>query len=328
MLALMGKGPSHGPSSKTYGKDPPDAQFAFPYRVAREPCTLARRGERVTMRSKDFLKRVTYRSGVKALARILGLRKTLRNWYYRWARPPDGIVEDHVGETTARFYVRTPGELRNLDPAGHAQQEQKIVELLMASVQGGDAVFDVGANVGFYTVFLALAVGAQGQVIAFEPNSESYQHLQDNLALNAITNVRAFRKALGERSGEGRLYEGQENADSSLVGPPLGKDVGHQWVDIVAGDSFRETEKLPVPRVVKVDVEGYEYKVLQGLQSTLAQPPCELLCCEVHPRFLPRGVTPEEILGFVRSLGFRSLGTYSRWDTFHLLARKGESTIR
>ena len=276
---------------------------------------------------RDFLKRVTYRAEAKALARALGLRNTFRNWYYRWARPPNGIVEHRIHGLTARFHVRTPGELRNLDPAGGAQQEEKILEVLMASVHEGDAVFDIGANVGFYTVFLALAVGARGQVIAFEPNPESYQHLQDNLALNAVTNVQAFRKALGERSGEGRLYQGEENADSSLVGPLLGKDMGYQLVDIVAGDSFREAERLPVPRVVKIDVEGYEYQVLQGLRCTLARPLCELLCCEVHPRFLPRGVTPEGILSFVKSLGFRGIGTYSRWDTFHLLARKGESSI-
>jgi FkbM family methyltransferase len=281
----------------------------------------------MTISGADFLKRLTYRPEVKALARALGLRKTLRNWYYRCARPWNGIVEYRIHGLTARFHVRTPGELRNLDPAGRAQQEQKILELLMASVHEGDVVFDIGANVGFYTIFLALAVGAQGQVVAFEPNMESYQHLQDNLVLNAVTNVRAFGRALGERSGEGRLYQGQENADSSLVGPPLGKDVGHQLVEIVTGDSFREAEKLPVPRVMKIDVEGYECQVLRGLRSTLAQPPCELLCCEVHPKFLPSGDTPEGILSFVKSLGFRSMGSYSRWDTFHLLARKGESTI-
>jgi FkbM family methyltransferase len=281
----------------------------------------------MTISGSDFLKRVTYRSEAKALARALGLRKTFRNWYYGCARPSNGIVEHRIRGLTARFRVRTPGELRNLDPAGGAQQEQKILELLMASVHEKDVVFDIGANVGFYTVFLALAVGAQGQVIAFEPNTESYQHLQVNLALNAVTNVRVFRTALGERNGQGRLYQGQENADSSLIGPPLGKDVGHQLVDIVAGDSFREAERLPIPRVVKIDVEGYEYQVLQGLQSTLSRPPCELLCCEVHPRFLPKGVTPEGILSFVRLLGFRSIGTYSRWDTSHLLARRGESTI-
>ena len=100
----------------------------------------------------------------------------------------------------------------------------------------------------------------------------------------------------------------------------------HQVVEIVAGDGFREAEKLPIPRVVKIDVEGYEYQVLQGLQSTLAQPPCELLCCEVHPKFLPRGVAPQVILSFVKSLGFRSMGTHSRYDTFHLLAWKIESS--
>jgi FkbM family methyltransferase len=281
----------------------------------------------MTISGADSLKRITYRPEVKALARALGLRKTFRNWYYRCARPSNGIVEYRIFGLTARFHVRTPGELRNLDPAGRAQQEQKILELMMGSVHEGDVVFDIGANVGFYTVLLAQVAGARGQVIAFEPNTESYQHLQDNLELNGLTNVRAFRKALGEGSGEGRLYQGHENADSSLVGPPSGKDVGHQLVDIVAGDSFREVEKLPVPRVVKIDVEGYEYQVLQGLQSTLARPLCELLCCEVHPKFLPRAVKPEGILSLVKSLGFRSIDAYSRYDTFHLLARKGESTF-
>jgi FkbM family methyltransferase len=275
----------------------------------------------------ELLKRLTYRPEVKALARTLGLRKTLRNWYYWCARPPNGSVEHRVGRITAKFYVRTPGELRNLDPAGHAQQEQKILELISASVREGDTVFDIGANVGFYTVLLAQVVDGRDQVIAFEPNTESYQHLRGNLMLNGLTNVRGFRKALGDESGEGKLYCGQENADSSLVGPPIEGEPRHEIVEIVTGDGFREAEKSPVPRVVKIDVEGFEYQVLRGLQSTLAQPLWELLCCEVHPKFLPRGVTPDGILSFVKSLGFRSISTYSRYDTFHLLARKGESII-
>jgi FkbM family methyltransferase len=281
----------------------------------------------MTISGADFLKRMTFRPEVKALASVLGLRKTFRTWYYRRARPSNGIVEYRIRGLTARFHVRTPGELRNLDPAGGAQQEQKILELLMTSAHEGDVVFDIGANLGFYTVLLAQVVGARGQVIAFEPNTESYQHLQDNLELNGVTSVRAFRKALGDQSGEGKLYCRQESADSSLVRPGMKGVTHHQVVEIVAGDGFREAEKLPVPRVVKIDVEGYEYHVLQGLRSTLAQPPCELLCCEVHPKYLPRGVTPEGILSFVKALGFRSIGVYSRYDTFHLLARKGESTF-
>jgi len=270
----------------------------------------------------DFLKRVTFRPEVKALAKALGLRKTLRDLYFRCARPSTGIVQHEVRGVTVRFHVRTPGELRNLDPAGHAQQEQGIVERLVDSLQEGDVAFDVGANVGFYTILLAHAVGQSGQVIAFEPNPESFLHLQDNLELNTSRNVRAIRMALGDTDGEAWLYEGQENGDSSLVAQPPGTAFDRRVVETAAGDSFRDAHKLPVPRVVKVDVEGYEYHVLQGLRFTLARPECQLLCCEIHPALLPKPIGPDEILSLVGSLGFDRLETSKRYDTFHLLASK------
>lgn len=269
-----------------------------------------------------LLRRLTYRPEVKTLARALGLRRILRKWYYRWARPPDGIVNVIAAGMNAQFHVRTPGELRNLDPAGGAQQEQKIVELLISTVHEGNVIFDVGANVGLYSVLLAKAVGDRGQVIAFEPEGECYQHLQDNLKLNGLTNVRAFRKALGERCCEAKLYRGEENADSSLVGPPTGTDIGHELVEIVEGDEFAKAEGLPVPQLVKIDVEGYEYAVLQGLRRTLTHPACHLLCCEIHPHFLPKSVSAESVLGLVQSLGFNRIDTHPRYDTFHLVARK------
>jgi len=252
----------------------------------------------------NLLKRLTYRPELKGVARVLHLRRVLRKWYWWWARPPDGILRIQIGQISAQFYVRTPGELRNLDPAGAAQQEWEILQLLISTLCPGDIAYDVGSNVGLYAVLLARVVGERGQVIAFEPESESYAHLQANLKLNGLTNVRAFRKALGERSGEGKLYQGEENADSSLVGPPAGRDMGHQLVEVVEGDDFVHAEGLPVPRVVKIDVEGYEYGVLWGLRETLAHPTCELVCCEIHPHLLPREVKPEAILNLLESLGF------------------------
>jgi FkbM family methyltransferase len=279
----------------------------------------------MSMTGVDFLKRVTYRPEVKALAKALGLRKTLRDLYFHCARPSNGIVQHQFRGVAGQFHVRTPGELRNLDPAGRAQQEERILELLLGSAQEGDVVFDVGANVGLYTILLAKAVGQQGEVIAFEPNPESYDHLQDNITLNAVRNVKAFRVALGETNGEAWLYGGQENGDSSLVSPPLGKDLGRRVVEIAGGDSFRKAKKLPVPGVVKIDVEGYEYHVLQGLRHTLARSECRLLCCEVHSHLLPKEIDSERILDFVRSLGFGRLDTYDRYDTFHLLGWKATS---
>lgn len=280
------------------------------------------RGNLLEESVNTFLRRLTYRTELKMIARVLGLRRILRDQYFRWTQPADGILTFGVGRIAGRFHVRTPGELRNLDPAGGAQHERHLLERLIAEMRRGQVVYDVGANVGLYSVLLAQVVGPEGCVISFEPDPQSYLHLQQNLALNRLTNVRALRMALGEQRMVTKLYRGEGNADSSLIRPAANKDLGHHLVEVVRGDELVESQNLPVPRLVKIDVEGYEYAVLKGLRRTLAQPGCEIVCCEIHPRLLPADVKPQAIVDFLHSIGFASLDSRPRFDTFHVLARK------
>jgi len=273
----------------------------------------------------QHLKRLTYRPEVITLAGKLRLRSLLREWYYWWAQPRDGIVCAKLAGTNARFYVRSPEELRLLESAGGAGGEQRVLERLVTFLKPGDVVFDVGANVGLYTVLLAKVLGDTGLVIAFEPAGQTYAHLLDNLRLNNLVNVRCFRKALGERSGQAWLSSGRVIGGSSLVHAHEGDGPG-EVVDVMEGDRLVTAENLPVPRAVKIDVEGYEHAVIQGLRRTLAQRACELVCCEVHPAQLPPEVKLETVAGLLKSFGFSRIDTYPRWDqTFHLVATKGPS---
>jgi FkbM family methyltransferase len=212
--------------------------------------------------------------------------------------------------------------LRNLDTAGGLQRELRILELLISSARPGDVFLDVGANVGLYSLLLASALGSAGQVIAFEPERESFEHLQDNLKLNEAGNVHPFQKALGDEDGHAELFLRGGIADSTLVWSPSLGNAGQQLVDVVQGDAFIERQNLPLPRLVKVDVEGYECKVLRGLRRTLANPGCEVVCCEVHPGLLPKPAQPEDIAQFLSAIGFDSMESFPRYDTFHVVARK------
>jgi len=171
---------------------------------------------------------------------------------------------------------------------------------------------------------LAKAIGPEGQVIAFEPDSENYRKLLENVKLNELRNVRAFRKALGEKTAETKLYKGVDITDSTLIASHARKDIDYEVVEMVEGDSFREAEHLPIPRVIKIDVEGYEYAVLTGLRRTLAVPACQVVCCEVHPTLLPPDANPESILGFLKSLGFSRIDSdaASGYPLFHVIAYK------
>jgi protein-L-isoaspartate(D-aspartate) O-methyltransferase (PCMT) len=127
--------------------------------------------------------------------------------YYHLARPQDGIFRLDVAGVSGRFYIRAYGHLRLLESWGGAGGGEKhLLELLISRLHPADTVYDIGANIGLYTVLLAKAVGDQGLVIAFEPNSQIYTQLEENVDFNSLPNVRCFRQALGERSAEGKLY--------------------------------------------------------------------------------------------------------------------------
>ena len=269
------------------------------------------------------LRRMTYHPSVIKLARRLGLRRLLRKGYYWWARPRHGILRLRIAGIPLQFRVHTSEELRVLESEGGAGGEGRVLDLLVSFLRPGDVVYDIGSNVGLYAVLLAKRVGAQGLVVAFEPQEQNYIHLQENLRLNGVENVRSYRKALGERGGRAKLYPSEVIGSYSLV-QQQPRDAVAEVVDVSTGDDLVAAERLPVPRAVKIDVEGYEYAVICGLRETLSQPGCELVSCEVHPSLLPAGVTPGAASSLLKQLGFVRFDSYPRWDgTFHLAAYKG-----
>ena len=204
-----------------------------------------------------------------------------------------------------------------------------MLESLLDVLEGGDVVYDIGSNIGQYTVVLAKVVGENGQVVAFEPQRDSYDALVANVKLNGLEKVQAYRVALGEdnRAGE-LLVEGTMNRHSKISDTPDTEVGGHlEQVDVVRGDDFVVRENLPLPRAVKVDVEGYEYYVLRGLQQTSAHPSCELLVCEIHHGRLPQGVSVEDFPNLVTSLGFSETQLYQRGTETHMIARKGTPAV-
>lgn len=205
-----------------------------------------------------------------------------------------------VGEgVSANFYVRSRGAAQGLKSPGEGHLIKKLAETL----QSGDCVYDVGAGIGLYTLLLAGVVGQRGLVVAFEPSTLIYNYLQDHLKLNGLTNVRAFRVALGDRDRLGKLElvaapRLLQTASTKRTRAPV------QSVEIVEGDLLVRRKNLRLPRAVKIDVEGYEYAVICGLRHTLAQDVCETVLCEIHPHLLPADITKKDVVDLLQSLGF------------------------
>lgn len=268
-----------------------------------------------------FLKSLSYWRPVRSLARWARVNGFLRAGYYAFMRPRTGILTLEVCGLRAQYRVRTPGELRVVDLKAQRGGELRVLEAILPVLRPGDTVFDIGAHIGLYTLLLARAVTDRGAVIAFEPSREPYEHLKENVELNELRNVRIFKKALGDYNGQGVLRAGEENTEWSLLrSPPSGGPCEN--VDIVIGDKLVLEGSLPIPRFVKIDVEGFEDAVIRGLRETLSQPGCSLIACEVHPALLRPGVTVHGVLELLRAVGFARLDVSPHQEIIHVLGWK------
>jgi FkbM family methyltransferase len=191
---------------------------------------------------------------------------------------------------------------------------------MLTGIQPGDCVWDVGANIGLYSELFAVAVGPAGKVISFEPAS----------ACVAIL--------------EGRLRESATDASWQIVPVALSDNDGDAWLSVRAGDtaarnhlaSCEDVSTVAVkavraesllalgyqaPAVVKIDVEGFEGEVLDGMGSLLDRPTLRMVCVEVHFGILNRRGKPNEPSRIVRLLEDHTFAV--KWaDKSHVVGQR------
>lgn len=132
----------------------------------------------------------------------------------------------------------------------------------------GWCVFDVGANIGIFTLKAACQHGA-AQTYAFEPDPETFVRLLKNLWRNGLSNVVAIQKAVGKAPGVARFTRGSASTVGHLGAAP-GQLIGSELtVDVVSLSSVIQQEKIPVVNLLKLDVEGAEVDALQGAEPVL-----------------------------------------------------------
>jgi FkbM family methyltransferase len=134
--------------------------------------------------------------------------------------------------------------------------EKPCVEYVASLVRPGMTAFDVGANVGYYTLLLARGVGPKGRVIAFEPNPVNVAHLKEHLRLNKIGNVEIVEAAVSDR--DGTAFFSGEGAVGKL------SQTGTQMKTVRLDD-------YPRPDLIKMDIEGEETAALRGSAKILAE---------------------------------------------------------
>jgi FkbM family methyltransferase len=209
-----------------------------------------------------------------------------------------------------RFGFRIAGDQHSVMPRclywfGH--WEPLLSAWVRESLSPGDTFVDVGANIGYFTMMAARAVGPSGSVVAFEPSPATRRLLEENLRRNSLDNVRIVEAAAGADDGVIPLYRAPwNNAETSTL-PLPGTEHEADVRSIAVPEALSEAE-LARARIIKIDVEGAEPAVLEGIRryaSRLA--PQTEIAVEVHVNALtPAGTSVTDLVAAFEPLGYRA----------------------
>ena len=169
----------------------------------------------------------------------------------------------------------------------------------------GMNILDIGANIGFYTALFSQSAGDDGMVIAIEPDKESYKYLSKSINSFYYKNVLSFRIAASdtkqklplfistENRGDNRLYSTDQKRNSMIV-------------DCITVDELLKENKIKNLDLIKIDVQGYEPKVLKGMIKIVKSSKELILLSEFWPKgILEAGEDPQEYLIMLRKMQFQ-----------------------
>lgn len=215
-------------------------------------------------------------------------------------------------------YILRPGENAGVYLAHQGNYEVAETRFCERFLQRGEVAFDVGANIGLYTLLFSLLVGPEGEVHAFEPEPDNFARLRLHLRLNGAANVHATRAAVFSDVGPVALnvFTTGLNAWHSLGRPRLpdpfrrgaiAEPAGAIDVEATSLDSYCSEHGINRIDFLKIDVEGAELDVLRGGRGLLADGRVGLILFEVSlPQVEGMGHEPGEIFAELAALGYRS----------------------
>ena len=187
---------------------------------------------------------------------------------------------------------------------------QDLVQSHPILLQGGN-VLDIGANIGYTSSLLARAVDSGRKVYAFEPEAFNYDMLQKIAARPEFKGkIIAQRCAVGAENGTVDLWLNERHhADHRVITPQFrsgNPGLAGSSVPLLTIDSFLERDPEPVS-FVKIDVQGYELPVCQGMKRTLDNNPDIKIVLEYSPSAMRvLGFDPSNLIAFLVDLGFES----------------------
>jgi FkbM family methyltransferase len=185
------------------------------------------------------------------------------------------------------------------------EYETETTQLFRDHINPGMTILDIGAHVGYYTLLAARLAGSDGRVFSFEPDQDNYALLVHNVQLNGYDNVTTVNQAVSDKSSSRTLFiSALDNGRHSMYHQRQ-PESGSITVSATTADDYFGEINWPEIDLIKLDVEGSELDVINGMTELLKRSPAAKIIMELNPNLLENAnVASMDLLSQVIKRGF------------------------
>ena len=174
-------------------------------------------------------------------------------------------------------------------------------QLIEHYVEKNDVLFDIGTNMGFYTVWMSRFINQNGKIHCFEPDKLNYSRLQANISLNKIKSlIKTNRYAVSDFNGWLKFTEDRDG-ENHISNNALESTVE---VQSIALDTYLEIQGIQHIAYMKIDVEGFELQVLKGAREILENKKVDIIQLEINQQLNNAGTKVSDLLFFLKNYGY------------------------
>jgi len=224
------------------------------------------------------------------------------------------------------MYLDTQDQGISKELLEHGYREKLSVEVMKKILRPDMDVFDLGANIGFYVIIEAQIVNS---VLAVEPVKYNYDLLVKNIKLNKHENVTTNRCAIGDYTGQGKIYTSNRCNWATIVDknnrtPNYAErwdkfSKGHEIIQMYTLDDFVNKFSIKKIDLIRMDVEGAEVDIIGGgIKTISAMPKDSYLIIEIHSSCIKDKASIEVMLDRIDAAGFKLYSVVTKYKEINV----------